>query len=186
MMDRRQQNLQLVLLPPELFIPAHQDEAKRRESLEALGDSVHPFIIYQETSDIWINVSTSSTSLASLVVSHISFPSCFNQSEWHRGRCLLWSLQLRLYFKYNPTLFAFPTQVHDIFHPFIQTSDGEITFITVNESKTGFCHLYKITSVLQRGSHHWAKGYTYSEGNTTCRHTRTHLYCSCRTSLTWF
>uniref|UniRef100_A0A669CDC5 dipeptidyl-peptidase IV n=1 Tax=Oreochromis niloticus TaxID=8128 RepID=A0A669CDC5_ORENI len=93
MMDRRQQNLQLVLLPPELFIPAHQDEAKRRESLEALGDSVHPFIIYQETSDIWINV-------------------------------------------------------HDIFHPFIQTSDDEITFITVNESKTGFCHLYKITSVL--------------------------------------
>lgn len=88
-MDRRQQNLQLVLLPPELFIPAHQDEAKRQESLEALGDSVHPFIVYQETSDIWINVSTSSTSLASLVVSQISFPSCFNQPEWHRGRCLL-------------------------------------------------------------------------------------------------
>uniref|UniRef100_A0AAX7TT78 dipeptidyl-peptidase IV n=1 Tax=Astatotilapia calliptera TaxID=8154 RepID=A0AAX7TT78_ASTCA len=102
MMDRRQQNLQLVLLPPELFIPAHQDEAKRQESLEALGDSVHPFIVYQETSDIWINV-------------------------------------------------------HDIFHPFIQTTEDEITFITVNESKTGFCHLYKITSVLQRGSHHWAK-----------------------------
>uniref|UniRef100_A0AAQ5XIT9 dipeptidyl-peptidase IV n=1 Tax=Amphiprion ocellaris TaxID=80972 RepID=A0AAQ5XIT9_AMPOC len=102
MMDRRQQNLQLVLLPPALFIPAHQDEDRRRESLEALGDTVQPFIIYQETSDIWINV-------------------------------------------------------HDIFHPFIQTSDDEITFITVNESKTGFCHLYKITSVLQRGSYHWAK-----------------------------
>lgn len=56
-------------------------------------------------------------------------------------------------------------QVHDIFHPFIQTSDDEITFITVNESKTGFCHLYKITSVIQRGRYHWAKGYTHSEGN---------------------
>uniref|UniRef100_A0A7N6ASD5 dipeptidyl-peptidase IV n=1 Tax=Anabas testudineus TaxID=64144 RepID=A0A7N6ASD5_ANATE len=97
MMDRRQQHLQLVLLPPSLFIPAHQDEASRRKSLEALGDAVQPFIIYQESSDIWINV-------------------------------------------------------HDIFYPFIQTSDDEITFITVNESKTGFCHLYKITSVLQRGN----------------------------------
>uniref|UniRef100_A0A8C2X5P8 dipeptidyl-peptidase IV n=1 Tax=Cyclopterus lumpus TaxID=8103 RepID=A0A8C2X5P8_CYCLU len=96
MMDRRQQRLQLVLLPPALFIPAHQDGANRHESLEALGDTVHPFIIYQETSDIWINV-------------------------------------------------------HDIFHPFIQTSDDDISFIAVNESKTGFCHLYKITSVLQQG-----------------------------------
>ena len=58
MMDRRQQNLQLVLLPPALFIPAHQDKARRRETLEALGDAVQPFIIYQETSDIWINVRT--------------------------------------------------------------------------------------------------------------------------------
>uniref|UniRef100_A0A8C6PX41 dipeptidyl-peptidase IV n=1 Tax=Nothobranchius furzeri TaxID=105023 RepID=A0A8C6PX41_NOTFU len=97
MMDRRQQHLQLVLLPPALFIPAHNDKFRRHESLKVLGDSVHPFIIYQETSDVWINV-------------------------------------------------------HDIFHPFIQTSDDEFTFITVNESKTGFCHLYKITSVLQRDS----------------------------------
>uniref|UniRef100_A0A4W6D8V7 dipeptidyl-peptidase IV n=2 Tax=Lates calcarifer TaxID=8187 RepID=A0A4W6D8V7_LATCA len=102
MMDRRQQHLQLVLLPPAFFIPANQDKTSRQESLETLGDTVHPLIIYEETSDIWINV-------------------------------------------------------HDIFHPFIQTSDDEITFITVNESKTGFCHLYKITSVLQRGSYHWAK-----------------------------
>ncbi|XP_068599240.1 dipeptidyl peptidase 9-like [Brachionichthys hirsutus] len=112
-MDRRQQHLQLVLLPPALFIPVHQDEAGRQESLEALGDGVHPFIIYQETSNIWINV-------------------------------------------------------HDIFHPFIQTSDDEITFITVNESKTGFCHLYKITSVFQRGSYSWAKGYTHSEDDFKC------------------
>ena len=64
----------------------------------------------------------------------------------------------------------FVLQVHDIFHPFIQTSDDEITFLTVNESKTGFCHLYKITSVLQRGSYHWAKGYTHSEGKTVEKH----------------
>lgn len=57
MMDRRQQRLQLVLLPPSLFIPAGQDESSRQASLEALADTVHPFIIYQETSDIWINVS---------------------------------------------------------------------------------------------------------------------------------
>lgn len=55
-MDRRQQRLQLVLLPPALFIPASEDEVSRQKSLEALGDSVQPFIIYQETSDIWINV----------------------------------------------------------------------------------------------------------------------------------
>uniref|UniRef100_A0A7N8Y0G0 dipeptidyl-peptidase IV n=1 Tax=Mastacembelus armatus TaxID=205130 RepID=A0A7N8Y0G0_9TELE len=102
MMDRRQQRLQLVLLPPTLFVPANQDEAGRQESLDALSDTVQPFIIYQESSDIWINV-------------------------------------------------------HDIFHPFIQTKDDEITFIIVNESKTGFCHLYRITSVIQRGRYHWAK-----------------------------
>uniref|UniRef100_A0A665V8S7 dipeptidyl-peptidase IV n=1 Tax=Echeneis naucrates TaxID=173247 RepID=A0A665V8S7_ECHNA len=102
MMDRRQQRLQLVLLPPELFIPAQQDQSSRQQSLEALADAVQPFIIYQETSNIWINV-------------------------------------------------------HDIFHPFIQSSDDEITFITVNESKTGFCHLYRITSVLERRGHHHFK-----------------------------
>uniref|UniRef100_A0A671VBG8 dipeptidyl-peptidase IV n=1 Tax=Sparus aurata TaxID=8175 RepID=A0A671VBG8_SPAAU len=113
MMDRRQQHLQLVLLPPELFIPVPKDKTSRQESLEALGDRVQPFIIYQETSDIWINV-------------------------------------------------------HDIFYPFIQTSDDEITFITVNESKTGFCHLYKITSVLQRGNYDWAKGYNHSNDDFKC------------------
>uniref|UniRef100_A0A8B9RDR6 dipeptidyl-peptidase IV n=1 Tax=Astyanax mexicanus TaxID=7994 RepID=A0A8B9RDR6_ASTMX len=41
--------------------------------------------------------------------------------------------------------------VHDIFYPFVQTSNDEISFLWVNESKTGFCHLYKITSLLQPG-----------------------------------
>lgn len=56
MMDRRQQRLLLVLLPPALFVPAHQDETGPQRSLEALGDDTQPFIIYEETSDIWVNV----------------------------------------------------------------------------------------------------------------------------------
>uniref|UniRef100_A0A672HAW0 dipeptidyl-peptidase IV n=1 Tax=Salarias fasciatus TaxID=181472 RepID=A0A672HAW0_SALFA len=95
MMDRQQRHLQLVMLPHALFIPANLDKDKRQATLEALGDTVQPFIIYEETNDIWINV-------------------------------------------------------HDIFHPFVQTSEDEMTFIIVNETRTGFCHLYKITSALDK------------------------------------
>uniref|UniRef100_A0A8C8IGR1 dipeptidyl-peptidase IV n=1 Tax=Oncorhynchus tshawytscha TaxID=74940 RepID=A0A8C8IGR1_ONCTS len=96
LLDRSQQRLQLVLLPPALFIPVTQDQAQREESVEAVPEGVHPFIIYEEITDIWINV-------------------------------------------------------HDIFYPFIQTNDDEITFLWANESKTGFCHLYKVTTLLQQG-----------------------------------
>ncbi|XP_008332047.1 dipeptidyl peptidase 9-like isoform X2 [Cynoglossus semilaevis] len=113
LMDRRQQRLQFVLLPPEFFIPAHQNKYSRRKSLKALGVKMQPFIIYQDTSDIWINVP-------------------------------------------------------DIFHPFIQICGDEITFITVNESRTGFCHLYRITSVLKQGNYHWNEGYTHREGDFLC------------------
>uniref|UniRef100_A0A8B9KFL2 dipeptidyl-peptidase IV n=1 Tax=Astyanax mexicanus TaxID=7994 RepID=A0A8B9KFL2_ASTMX len=54
--------------------------------------------------------------------------------------------------------------VHDIFYPFVQTSNDEISFLWVNESKTGFCHLYKITSLLQPGCQQWTKDYTPSDG----------------------
>lgn len=64
MMHRRQQRLQLVLLPPSLFIPVNQDEATRQKSLETLGDTVQPFIIYQESSDIWINVRPKTSSIS--------------------------------------------------------------------------------------------------------------------------
>lgn len=57
-----------------------------------------------------------------------------------------------------------PLQVHDIFYPFVQTTEEEFTFIWVNESKTGFSHLYKITSLLQAGCHRWAEGYHHTEG----------------------
>ncbi|KAI1891821.1 hypothetical protein AGOR_G00147690 [Albula goreensis] len=113
LLDRSQQRLQLVLLPPALFIPVCEDQAQRQESVEAVPESVHPFVIYEEVTDIWINV-------------------------------------------------------HDIFYPFIQTNDDEITFLWVNESKTGFCHLYKITSLLQPGCYQWSRDYSYTEGDFKC------------------
>ena len=58
LLDRTQQRLQLVLLPPALFIPVAEDSAQREESVEAVPEGVHPFIIYEETTDIWINVSS--------------------------------------------------------------------------------------------------------------------------------
>uniref|UniRef100_A0A673CCA2 dipeptidyl-peptidase IV n=1 Tax=Sphaeramia orbicularis TaxID=375764 RepID=A0A673CCA2_9TELE len=103
LLDRSQRKLQLVLLPPALFIPVTDDPAQRQESLEALPRNTQPYIIYEETTDVWINV-------------------------------------------------------HDIFYPFIQTTEDEFTFIWVNESKTGFSHLYKITSQLQPGSDRSFKG----------------------------
>uniref|UniRef100_A0A8C7PS14 dipeptidyl-peptidase IV n=1 Tax=Oncorhynchus mykiss TaxID=8022 RepID=A0A8C7PS14_ONCMY len=96
LLDRSQKRLQLVLLPPALFIPITDDPAQRQESLEAVPEDVHPYIVYEETTDIWINV-------------------------------------------------------HDIFYPFVQTSEDDFSFIWVNESKTSFSHLYKITSTLRPG-----------------------------------
>uniref|UniRef100_A0A8C8HQC3 dipeptidyl-peptidase IV n=1 Tax=Oncorhynchus tshawytscha TaxID=74940 RepID=A0A8C8HQC3_ONCTS len=96
LLDRSQKRLQLVLLPPALFIPVTDDPDQRQESLEAVPEDVHPYIVYEETTDIWINV-------------------------------------------------------HDIFYPFVQTSEDDFSFIWVNESKTGFSHLYKITSTLRPG-----------------------------------
>uniref|UniRef100_A0A8B9KJ44 dipeptidyl-peptidase IV n=1 Tax=Astyanax mexicanus TaxID=7994 RepID=A0A8B9KJ44_ASTMX len=61
-------------------------------------------------------------------------------------------------------IYAPAVVVHDIFYPFVQTSNDEISFLWVNESKTGFCHLYKITSLLQPGCQQWTKDYTPSDG----------------------
>uniref|UniRef100_A0A4W4E6T6 dipeptidyl-peptidase IV n=1 Tax=Electrophorus electricus TaxID=8005 RepID=A0A4W4E6T6_ELEEL len=93
LLDRSQQKLQLVLLPPALFLSVGVDEPQWEEHVAAMAEGVQPFVIYEEVTDIWINV-------------------------------------------------------HDIFYPFIQTNNDEITFLWVNESKTGFCHLYKATSLL--------------------------------------
>ncbi|XP_013995317.2 dipeptidyl peptidase 9 isoform X1 [Salmo salar] len=113
LLDRSQKRLQLVLLPPALFIPITDDPAQRQESLEAVPEDVHPYIVYEETTDIWINV-------------------------------------------------------HDIFYPFVQTSEDDFSFIWVNESKTGFSHLYKITSTLRPGCYQWSGNYTHTEGDFKC------------------
>lgn len=55
-LDRPQQLLQLVLLPPALFIPVPESEEQRLEFAKAVPESVHPFIIYEEATDVWINV----------------------------------------------------------------------------------------------------------------------------------
>ncbi len=56
LLDRSQRKLQLVLLPPALFIPVTDDPAQRQESLEAVPSNTQPYIIYEETTDVWINV----------------------------------------------------------------------------------------------------------------------------------
>ncbi|KAL0186211.1 hypothetical protein M9458_017881, partial [Cirrhinus mrigala] len=52
---RSQQKLQLVLLPPALFIPVSVDDPQWEEHVEAVPEGVQPFIIYEEVTDIWIN-----------------------------------------------------------------------------------------------------------------------------------
>ncbi|KAJ7308324.1 hypothetical protein JRQ81_008859 [Phrynocephalus forsythii] len=105
-LDRPQQRLQLVLLPPALFIPVPESEEQRLELAKAVPEDIHPFIIYEEVSDIWINV-------------------------------------------------------HDIFYPFAQPEgeEGQLCFLRANECKTGFSHLYRVTSLLKRGSYDWTKPY---------------------------
>lgn len=56
LLNRFQTRLQIVLIPPALFIPVVDDAVERQRLLEAVPDSVAPFIIYEETTDIWINV----------------------------------------------------------------------------------------------------------------------------------
>lgn len=60
LLDRPQQRLHLVLIPTLLFIPATKDENERIKFVEAMPENVHPHIIYEEITDIWINVSPES------------------------------------------------------------------------------------------------------------------------------
>uniref|UniRef100_UPI00358EF5A4 dipeptidyl peptidase 9 isoform X3 n=1 Tax=Myxine glutinosa TaxID=7769 RepID=UPI00358EF5A4 len=52
-LDRAQQRLQLVLIPPAMFVPASVDLSERRR---LVPDSVHPYVIYQEETSLWINI----------------------------------------------------------------------------------------------------------------------------------
>ncbi|KAB1277069.1 Dipeptidyl peptidase 8 [Camelus dromedarius] len=55
LLDRSQTRLQIVLISPELFIPVEDDAMERQRLIESVPDSVTPLIIYEETTDIWIN-----------------------------------------------------------------------------------------------------------------------------------
>uniref|UniRef100_A0A7M4DVQ6 dipeptidyl-peptidase IV n=1 Tax=Crocodylus porosus TaxID=8502 RepID=A0A7M4DVQ6_CROPO len=98
LLDRSQTRLQIVLIPPALFIPVEDDAMERQKLIDTVPDSVTPLIIYEETTDVWINI-------------------------------------------------------HDIFHIFPQAHEDEIEFIFASECKTGFRHLYKITSVLRESKY---------------------------------
>ncbi|XP_068776082.1 dipeptidyl peptidase 9 isoform X3 [Struthio camelus] len=55
-LDRPQQRLQLILLPPALFIPVPESEEQRAEFAKTVPENVQPLVIYEETTDVWINV----------------------------------------------------------------------------------------------------------------------------------
>lgn len=55
-LDRPQQRLQLILLPPALFIPVPENEEQRAQLAKTVPENVQPFVIYEETTDVWINV----------------------------------------------------------------------------------------------------------------------------------
>jgi len=57
-LDRPQQRLQLILLPPALFIPVPENEEQRAEFAKIVPENVQPFVIYEEITDVWINVSS--------------------------------------------------------------------------------------------------------------------------------
>ena len=60
---------------------------------------------------------------------------------------------------------SLPGQVHDIFYPFPQAEGAdELCFIRANECKTGFCHLYKVTAVLQPRGYDWTQPFSPGEG----------------------
>ncbi|XP_043909724.1 dipeptidyl peptidase 9 isoform X2 [Protopterus annectens] len=113
LLDRLQRWLQLVLLPPALFITVAHDETLFVTLSRDVPETAQPYIIYEEVTDLWINV-------------------------------------------------------HDIFYPFLQTQEDEICFIRGNESKTGFCHLYLVTALLQPSYHDWTQPYIFKEDDFKC------------------
>ncbi|ETE57634.1 Dipeptidyl peptidase 8, partial [Ophiophagus hannah] len=103
LLDRSQTRLQIAFLPPALFIPVEDDAMERQKLIDAVPDSVTPLVIYEETTDIWINI-------------------------------------------------------HDIFHVFPQTQEDVVEFIFASECKTGFRHLYRISTVLKESKYRRSSG----------------------------
>lgn len=56
-------------------------------------------------------------------------------------------------------------QIHDIFHIFPQTQEDVIEFIFASECKTGFRHLYKISTVLKESKYKRSSGELPAPGN---------------------
>uniref|UniRef100_A0A6I8NF23 dipeptidyl-peptidase IV n=1 Tax=Ornithorhynchus anatinus TaxID=9258 RepID=A0A6I8NF23_ORNAN len=103
LLDRSQTRLQIALISPALFIPVEDDAMERQKLIDSVPDSVTPLIIYEETTDIWINI-------------------------------------------------------HDIFHIFPQSHPDEVEFIFASECKTGFRHLYKVTTTLKESRYKRSSG----------------------------
>uniref|UniRef100_A0A8C5SWD7 dipeptidyl-peptidase IV n=1 Tax=Laticauda laticaudata TaxID=8630 RepID=A0A8C5SWD7_LATLA len=103
LLDRSQTRLQIAFLPPALFIPVEDDAMERQKLIDAVPDSITPLVIYEETTDIWINI-------------------------------------------------------HDIFHVFPQTQEDVVEFIFASECKTGFRHLYRISTVLKESNYRRSSG----------------------------
>jgi hypothetical protein len=55
-LDRPQQRLQLVLLPPALFIPTPESEEQRLAFARAVPKDFQPHVVYEEVTNVWINV----------------------------------------------------------------------------------------------------------------------------------
>ncbi|XP_026528899.1 dipeptidyl peptidase 8 isoform X1 [Notechis scutatus] len=103
LLDRSQTRLQIAFLPPALFIPVEDDAMERQKLIDAVPDSITPLVVYEETTDIWINI-------------------------------------------------------HDIFHVFPQTQEDVVEFIFASECKTGFRHLYRISTVLKESNYKRSSG----------------------------
>ncbi|XP_026565056.1 dipeptidyl peptidase 8 [Pseudonaja textilis] len=113
LLDRSQTRLQIAFLPPALFIPVEDDAMERQKLIDAVPDSITPLVVYEETTDIWINI-------------------------------------------------------HDIFHVFPQTQEDVVEFIFASECKTGFRHLYRISTILKESNYRRSSGGLPAPGDFLC------------------
>ncbi|XP_053317784.1 dipeptidyl peptidase 9 [Spea bombifrons] len=87
LLDRSQRLMQLVLLPPELFIPVSEDEKQRDQFVQEMPPHIQPHVIYEERSNIWVNVHDIFHPLPQKKDNEISF---IKGSESQTGFCHLY------------------------------------------------------------------------------------------------
>lgn len=176
-LDRPQQRLQLVLLPPALFIPVTENAEERLAFARAVPRNVQPHVVYEEVTDVWINVRVGSC--------RVCTPPGPPDPQWGKAGAGggPWGAGLVLYTTpANPQSLTFsrlfsllPGQVHDIFYPFAQSEgEDELCFIRANECKTGFCHLYKVTAILKPSGYDWSEPLSPGEGEQSLTNTTAH------------